>query len=254
MDKIRFIEFDFAYEHRGSGTPLVLIHGFPLDGGVWNEVVPLLEDKFEILIPDLRGFGMSTTGNVPPSMDIYARDIADMLDYFRLEKAAIVGHSMGGYIALAFARLYPNRVSGLGLVSSQALADTPERKQGRYDTAAQVAEKGVSVVVEAMTSKFTSDLELQEIAREIMQSQKPQGVMDALKAIAERMDASASLSDFKFPVVIVHGDADMLIPLDRARDMKNSIPHAHLIELKGVGHLPMLESPQETAKALIKLA
>ncbi|MCI0551523.1 MAG: alpha/beta hydrolase, partial [Anaerolineae bacterium] len=120
MEKIRFILFNLAYTHRGKGTPLVLLHGFPLDSSIWNEVASLLEDSFELIIPDLRGFGESSTMEYPTTMDDYASDIADMLDYFRIQKAAIAGHSMGGYVALAFARLYPERVSGLALVSSQA--------------------------------------------------------------------------------------------------------------------------------------
>jgi len=253
MDTIRFIDFDFAYEQRGNGTPLVLIHGFPLDGRVWNNVAPLLEDRFELLIPDLRGFGMSTTGNDQPSMDMYARDIANMLDYFGFEKATMVGHSMGGYVALAFAKQYPNRISGLGLVSSQAIADSPERKQGRYDTAAQVEEKGVNVVADSMTAKFTANIELQRVAREIILKQNVQGVAHALRAMAERKDAMVWLSSFSFPVVILHGDDDQLIPIDRAREIKGSIPHAHFVELKGAGHVPMMASPQETAEALMQL-
>jgi pimeloyl-ACP methyl ester carboxylesterase len=157
---------------------------------------------------------------------------------------------MGGYVALAFAKNYPQRVNGLGLVSSQALADAPERKQGRYDTAAQVAERGIGVVVEAMTPKFTSDERVRAVAQSVMEQQRPNGIIGALKAMAEREDLSTRLADFKFPVVLVHGDQDALIPIDRAREVKNAIPRAHLVELKGVGHLPMLEAAEETAKAL----
>ena len=90
-------------------------------------------------------------------MDDYAADIAGLLDQLGIQKTAIAGHSMGGYVALAFASLYPDRVSGLGLVSSQVLADPPDRREGRYKSAAEVAEKGITGVVEAMTPKFTSD-------------------------------------------------------------------------------------------------
>ena len=85
----------------------MLLHGFPLDHHLWDEVVPLLEDTFDVILPDLRGFGESTTVDSPYSMDDYASDIAGLLDHLGIQKAAIVGHSMGGYAALAFARLYP---------------------------------------------------------------------------------------------------------------------------------------------------
>ena len=232
---------------------MLLLHGYPLDGSIWSEVVPLLVDRFELIIPDLRGFGESTTVNTPYTMDTFASDVLGLLDHLGFEKTALAGHSMGGYVALAFAKNYPDRLSGLGLVSSQALADPPERKQGRYDTAAQVSEKGVGVVVEAMTSKFTSDRRVQAVAQSVMEQQKPDGIMGALKAMAEREDLSARLSDFRFPLVLVHGDQDALIPVERAREIKAAVPRANLAELKGVGHLPMLEAVEETARALRNL-
>jgi pimeloyl-ACP methyl ester carboxylesterase len=139
------------------------------------------------------------------------------------------------------------------LVSSQVLADAPERKQGRYDTAAQVAEKGIGVVVEAMTPKFTADERVRAFVQSVMEQQRPAGIIGALKAMAEREDSSAVVAGLKFPVVLLHGDADALIPVDRAREVKETIYHAHLVELKGAGHLPMMEAPEETARALSHL-
>jgi pimeloyl-ACP methyl ester carboxylesterase len=250
MQKININGIELTYTRHGSGTPLVLLHGYPLDGSIWSEVVPLLADRFELIIPDLRGFGESTTVDALYTMDTFASDVAGLLNHLGFEKTALAGHSMGGYVALAFAKNYPERVSGLGLVASQAVADAPERKQGRYDTAKQVAEKGIGVVVEAMSSKFTPDERMRAVAQSVMEQQRPNAIIGALKAMAEREDLSALLAEFKFPVVLVHGDQDALIPIERAREVKNAIPRAHLVELKGVGHLPMLEAAEETAKAL----
>ena len=161
---------------------------------------------------------------------------------------------MGGYVALAFARFYPERVSGLALVSSQAPADPPERKEGRYKSAADVAQNGINSVVETMTPKFTADPLLQVRTREIMEKQPPAAYIGALKAMAERTDSTPLLSAFAFPVVIVHGDADALIPIDRAREVRDAIPGSLYVELKGVGHVPMLEAAKETAEALKRLA
>lgn len=250
MQKINVNGIEFAYTRHGDGTPLVLLHGYPLDGSIWSEVVPLLTDRFDLIIPDLRGFGESTTVDAPYTMNTFASDVAGLLDHLRFEKAAIAGHSMGGYVALAFAKLYPDRVTGLGLISSQVLADAPDRRQGRYDTVDQVAEKGIGVVVEAMTPKFTPDERVRAFAQSVMEQQRSNAIIGALKAMAEREDTSSLLADFKFPVVLVHGDEDALIPIERAREVKNAISRAHLVELKGVGHLPMMESAEETAQAL----
>ena len=254
MDKMKINNLELAYVRRGKGTPLVLLHGFPLDHHLWDDIAPLLEDRFDLILPDLRGFGESTTVDAPYSMDDYASDIAGLLDQLGIQKAVIAGHSMGGYVALAFARLYPARVSGLALISSQVLADPYDRKEGRYKSAADVAEKGIGGVVEAMTSKFTSDARLQTIARSIMEKQKPGAYIGALKAMAERTDSTSLLSTFKFPVMVVHGEADALIPVARAHEVKAALPDSYYVELKDTGHVPMLEAAKETAEALLRLA
>ena len=254
MEKVNVNGIQLAYARRGDGPTLVLLHGFPLDHHLWDEVAALLDDTFDVIIPDLRGFGNSTMIDVPHGMDDYASDVASLLDQLNIKKAAIVGHSMGGYVALAFARLYPDRVSGLGLVSSQVLSDAPERKEGRYKSAADVEANGIDSVVEAMTPKFTTDEKLQSYARSSMERQQPAAYIGALRAMAERADSTPLLSSFHFPVVIIHGDADSLIPIDRAREVKAALPQANLVEIPGAGHMPMMEAKAKTAEALKHLA
>jgi pimeloyl-ACP methyl ester carboxylesterase len=250
MEKLSVNGIQLAYARRGHGRPLLLVHGFPLDHHLWDEVVPLLEDRFDIILPDLRGFGGSSNIDSFYTMEDYASDLAGLLDHLGIQKAAIVGHSMGGYVALAFARLFPERVLGLGLVASQVAADSEERKQGRYKSAAEVGEHGITSVVESMTPKFTSDERLQAFARESMEKQQPAAYIGALKAMAERVDSTPLLPSFNFPVVLVHGDADVLIPIDRAREVKAALPQAHLVEIAGAGHMPMMEAKEQTADAL----
>ena len=254
MNKINVNGIQLAYERRGKGTPLVLLHGYPLDHHLWDEVLPLLEGTFDIILPDLRGFGESATVDSTSSMDEYASDIAGLLDQLNIQKTAIVGHSMGGYVALAFTRLYPDRVSGLGLISSQVLSDPPDRKEGRYKSAADVAENGIGSVVATMTPKFTADERLQSFARASMERQQPAAYIGALKAMAERLDSTSLLSSLKVPVVIIHGNSDALIPADRAREVKTALPEAYLVEISGAGHMPMMEAKEKTAQALKHLA
>jgi pimeloyl-ACP methyl ester carboxylesterase len=244
---------DLSYERRGTGTPLVLIHGFPLDLSIWDAIVPLLESDFDLIIPDLRGFGESSTVDTPYTMLDFANDIAGLLDFLGVEKAFFAGHSMGGYVALAFAREYPDRVNGLALVSSQAADDAPERKAGRYKTAKDVLEKGVDAVAESMTPKLSANEKVQEFANLLMKAQSKAGLVGALKAMAEREDFTSVLPEFNFPVLLIHGDADALIPIDRAKEIKSVLPAAQLIKLKKAGHMPMMEFPKETAEALKKL-
>ncbi len=255
-----------GYARRGKGVPLVLLHGYPLDHHLWDAVAPLLEDTFDLILPDLRGFGESSTVDSFYAMEDFAADIAGLLDELGIQKTAIAGHSMGGYVALAFARLFPKRVRGLGLVSSQAAADSSQRKDARYKSAAVVADKGISSVVEAMAPKFTADKNLQAFARKSMERQQPAAYIGALKAMAERVDSTSLLSSlrhalsgsqggaFHFPLVLIHGDADQLIPIDRAREIKAILPEAYLVEISKAGHMPMMENKQKTAEALKYLA
>lgn len=254
MDTLEINGIRLAYDRRGRGTPLVLLHGYPLDHRLWDEIAPLLEDQFDLILPDLRGFGGSSTVDEFYTMEDYASDIAGLLDSLGIQKTAIAGHSMGGYVALAFARLYPERVTGLGLISSQVLADTPAKREDRFKSAAEVADKGPARVVEAMAPKFTNDPRLQAFARSTMELQQPAAYIGALKAMGERVDSTPLLETIDYPVVIVHGDADNLIPIDRAREVKAALPNAYLVEISGAGHLPMMEAKEKTAEALRHLA
>jgi pimeloyl-ACP methyl ester carboxylesterase len=250
MKKIQVNNITLAYERLGNGTPLMLLHGYPLDHTIWNDVASLLKNDFDLILPDLRGFGQSTTVETPYTLSDMTDDLAELLDYLKIEKIALAGHSMGGYVALAFAKKYPQRVSGLGLVASQAVADSPEGKERRYQTAADVAQKGVSIVAEAMTSKLSADLNVQALVRAVIKQQTPSVVIGALKAMAEREDLLSYLSSVAFPVTLIHGNSDVLISIERAKEINAVAPSARLIELRGAGHMPMMEFPNETADGL----
>lgn len=253
MDKLNVNGIQIAYERRGTGMPLVLLHGYPLDHRIWDEVVPLLEDDFEMILPDLRGFGQSELVESQYTIADMAADVAALLDELGIENTYIAGHSMGGYVSLAFVRNYRERVLGLGLIASQALGDSPERKDGRYATADEIMQTGVGPVVESMSPKLTPDERVQAYVRDMVAEQSPIGLANALKAMGERFDSTLILPTFKFPVVLVHGTADELIPVERAREIKAVLKPAYLVELSGVGHMPMMEDPQEIADTLKKL-
>ena len=253
MEKVNINGIQIAYTRKGTGKPLVLVHGYPLDHTIWDEVRPLLESDFDLILPDLRGFGESDVVETQYKMVDMAADIAGLLDELGIEKTAIAGHSMGGYVALAFANAYPKRMAGLGLVASQAPADPPERKQGRYEAAEEIMKTGVQPVADGMSGKLTPDERVQAYVRGLIAKQHPAGLAGALKAMAERDDSTSSLSSFQYPVVVIHGEADELIPVQRAQEVKSAISQATLMELSGVGHMPMMEDSQATITTLKKL-
>ena len=250
MQKVNIDGIQMAYARRGEGIPLVLIHGYPLDHSIWDPLAPFLEHQFDLIVPDLRGFGESEAMSADNSIVDYASDIAGLLTHLKIRKAYVAGHSMGGYAALAFAREYEERVSGLAMISSQMAADPPDRKEARYATAKQVTEQGVGSVAEAMAPKLSVEQHWQAYARDLILRQSPAGVASALYAMAGRPDSSEIFAALPFPVVIVHGGADELIPVQKGRDMKAALPAAHYVELPGAGHLPMMEQPERVAEVL----
>jgi 3-oxoadipate enol-lactonase len=241
---------ELAYERRGRGTPLVLIHGYPLDHTIWNPVVTLLESDFDLILPDLRGFGQSEAVQTRYLLTDMAADIAALLDLLKIEKSVIAGHSMGGYVSLAFARCYPMRVHGLGLVASQAIADPPEKKAGRYQMADRVETNGVGEVAESMSALLTADTHLQTTLKQLILRQPRKGVAGALRAMADRPDSTEILPTLDFPVAIIHGLADKIMPIERAREVRAAVKKGSLVEIAGVGHMPMMEASQVTADAL----
>lgn len=250
MQKANIDGINIAYARRGAGAPLLLIHGYPLDHSIWDELAPLLEHEFDLIIPDLRGFGQSDVMEADDSIIDYASDLAGLLSHLKIKKAYVAGHSMGGYVALAFAREYEERVAGLAMVASQMAGDAPDRKEARYTSARQVLEQGVAPVAESMAPKLSANPEIQDFARTLIAKQSPLGLFSALYAMADRPDSSDIFAAFPFPVVIVHGDSDALIPVERGREMKAALASAHYVELPGVGHLLMMENPLGVAQAV----
>ena len=252
MEMTRVNGIRLAYDRLGVGAPLLLLHGFPLDHSTWSPLATCLGANFDLIMPDLPGFGQSGLPESEYSFEEVASDLAELLDQLNIQKTYIAGHSMGGYVALAFAHIYPTRVIGLALIGSQALPDTPERKASRYHTAGQVALIGCEAVVE-MAKNLSASPQFVPFFREVILRQQPAGLIYALKAMAARPNAIKFFKFFKFPVALVHGLADGLIPPERAREIKSLLPQAILTELPGVGHAPMLEAPEQTALALLMM-
>src|SRR3990170_4190445 len=139
----------------GMGLPLVFLHGFPLSRGVWQKQIDAFRSTYRVIAPDLRGFGNSETQPGPTTMAQYAEDVhALLLHQLTTGPVVLIGHSMGGYVALAFARQFPEMLRGLVLVSTKAGNDTAEAAAGRRAMAEKVKAEGVQVVIDAMAPKM----------------------------------------------------------------------------------------------------
>jgi pimeloyl-ACP methyl ester carboxylesterase len=172
------------------------------------------------------------------------------MDKMGLEKAVLVGHSMGGYVSLAFAQAYPNRLLGLGLIATQAAADLPEKRQGRLKTASSVKRRGVKVVAQAMAPKLTPKTELVQPMFDLMMRANRLAVIGALQGMAERSDLTGELSEIHVPAVVVAGGQDQFLTQENMRTMAQMLPKCWLVEIPEGGHMPMLETPERVAESI----
>ena len=250
-------DIELYAEIRGEGEAVVLLHGFPLTHSIWEATAASLAREYRVVAPDLRGMGESGLSAGPYLMEQLAGDIAAMLDALGIERATIVGHSLGGYVALAFARMYDARVAKLALVASRLIADTPEIAAARRALAARLEAQGAIdfALDEPLPSLVASggNGTLLENAREIARENTPTGLAAVLRGMAMRDDARDIAGELMMPVAVLAGAEDPGISLDEARAVADGFPDAELVVLERVAHLPMLEDPAGLERALRSL-
>jgi pimeloyl-ACP methyl ester carboxylesterase len=249
-------------EQNGSGPPILLIHGYPLNREMWRPQINSLSTSFNVIAPDLRGHGDSEPAASPYTMDLLADDCATVLKVLGIDQPVIVcGLSMGGYVSFAFYRKFPSLVAGLILAATRAGADATEAKLNRDKAAALAVEKGTYVVIEGMLPLILSPKTYEqrpELVREvenIMGETSLEGIVGALMGMKLRPDSTPDLGEIEVPVLIVHGADDQIIPLSEAESMHASLPDSTLKIIPDAGHLPNLEQPQlfnQTALQFLK--
>ncbi|WP_042373592.1 alpha/beta fold hydrolase [Streptacidiphilus neutrinimicus] len=240
----------------GSGTPLVLLHAFPLSARMWESQLDELPGSdgtdARVLAVDLRGFGGTELGADAPSLDLLADDVALLLDAAGIEQAVLGGLSMGGYVAMAFARRHPGRLSGLLLADTKGTADTETARANRERVAkAVLARDSVRLLVDEQlpapllggtTAKRCP--KLVDYVAELIGEASPASVAWAQRAMAARPDSLDSLRTVDVPALVVVGDEDELTPVPEAEALAAALPHADLTILPGAGHLSALEVPE----------
>ncbi len=241
---------DLFFEQAGQGIPLVLVHGYPLDHTTWQPVIPFLQTGVRVIVPDLRGFGKSPAADGVYSMDLLAGDVCALLDQLKIPRAVIIGHSMGGYVTLAFARLFPERLLGFGLVGSKTAADAPDKQAGRKEMAEAIQQRGMQVAVERMLPSLTRDAGVAKQISGIMLSTSVRAGAGASLGMAERADSTDLVSEMNVPALIVVGTDDPFSPLDAAHELVHRMKNARLVIIDGAGHMMMMEQPQTVAAGL----
>lgn len=256
--KTRINGVEIAYADQGTGTPILFVHGYPLNKTMWDDQVKGLSPRFRVVTMDLRGHGESEAPLWFSTMEVFADDVCALLDHLKIGRTVLAGLSMGGYIALAFYRKYKNRVKGLVLADTRPQPDTPEGKQGRF-TAAQTAHKnGAGAIADVMVPKLlsaqsvTGRPDLVQAVRQMITKTPVTGIAADLMAMAERTDSVALLPEITCPTLIIVGEQDKLTPPADAQLMAQKIPNAQLEIIPGAGHLSNIEQPEAFTAAVRK--
>jgi YbgC/YbaW family acyl-CoA thioester hydrolase len=255
IDRITVNGVSLAVETRGSGLPIVFLHGFPLDRTIWRHQLDTLSGYRRIAY-DFRGMGRSDAPDLGYSMAMYADDLAALLDALGEDRVVLCGLSMGGYVAFEFLRRHRSRVRGLILMDTRAEADSAEGRKARDGLVAKVRDLGAIAAAEAMLPRFftaTVPADIIESVREMILRAPAPGIIGALTAMRERSDSSPLLSGLVgIPTLVVVGQEDVITPPGLSEQMAAVIPEARLVEIPGSGHLPCIEQPVPTTRAILK--
>lgn|SRR3990167_1112744 len=253
----RFEHRYISYTDIGHGKPLVLIHAFPADQALWTPQLTALEKYFRVITLDLWGFGQSEpVDGQAVTMTDDADEVKHLLDRLHIKKAIIGGESMGGYVALAFLKKYPNRVRGLILSDTQSIADTDATKAKREATAIDVLAHGTTQFINGfMPNALSKEAQPKKITflKNILGSQTTTAAASALRGMALREDTSNILSQTLLPILIIFGENDSLISPQQSMNMHTIAKNSKLVSIAHAGHLSSLEQPDAWNQAVVEM-
>ncbi|MBC8162167.1 MAG: alpha/beta fold hydrolase [Roseiflexaceae bacterium] len=243
------------YRDEGQGAPLLLIHAFPLNSVMWEPQIAALAPRMRVIAPDLPGFGQSNYASGDSSLDRYADTLAALLDHLELDRTAVLGLSMGGYIAFALLRRHAVRVSALVLADTKAGADSDEAKAKRTENAAVAMAQGQAAIAERVLPTLLSPDapdSLRAHVRELIDANSREGIAAALRSMARRPDSSDMLAGIAVPTAVIVGEHDTLTPPSESEHLASSIPGATLTVIPGAAHISNLEQPEAFNSALLQ--
>jgi pimeloyl-ACP methyl ester carboxylesterase len=258
----RSFEFDnrqMGYVKTGAGPAVILLHGFGEDHHIFNSTVAMLEKTYTVYTPDLLGTGMSSINTFPSnfSIEYLADSIAALLQHEKIENCTLLGHSMGGYVTVAFAKKYPQFLKGLGLLHSTALPDSPIKIENRLRGITFIQKFGAASFLETTAANLFGSFAQKnhpQIITDFIQS-IPAFTNEALthyyQAMMARPDVTSVLEATQLPVLFILGDQDMPVALEDTLPQTKMPKRAYLYVLENCGHMGMLEQPIHFNKAVL---
>ncbi len=259
-EKMKEIDQQTVSDSGGSGKVLVFLHGFCESKEVWEAFCQPFRESYRVIAIDLPGFGKNTAPRPSYSMEEAAAYVNKVLKALEIKKCLLVGHSMGGYVALAFAEKYSSMVSGLCLFHSSALPDTKEKKATRTKTIKFIKKNGVSVFMDSFTAPLFSPTKRKYFAKEIKmlttigKETRQEAVLGAIKGMRDRKKRIKVLKDARYPVLFIAGKDDQAVTVEQTLAQCYIPANSTVVFLAKTGHQGMFEKPMETRNALRSFA
>ena len=256
MQSLRSDDAEIFYEVQGNGPAVVLLHPFPSHHGFWLPVIPALESRYRLILPDLRGHGESGVGQGPAVMAKHAADVARIMDATGVGTAAFVVCSIGGYILFEFLRRFRPRVSALALCNTKPQPDSPEARANRLKAADTVLQEGTEPFLKTLTPKLLGATtiatrpDLVEGALRMMRKMSAEDISQVQRGMVERPDSVPSLKAIHLPTLIVIGEEDAFATAADGELMRQNIPGSRLKIIPKAGHYAPWERPEEVAPLL----
>jgi pimeloyl-ACP methyl ester carboxylesterase len=254
LKQIQYKNTSISYSDTGKGAAVVLLHGFLENKNMWKDLAPILSQKNRVITIDLLGHGATNCLGYVHSMEDNAEIVKAVLSHLRIRKAALVGHSMGGYVALAFAELYPNTIKGLVLMNSTAREDSAERKHNRDRAIKAVKQNYMNFVRLSVVNLFSEknrerlENEIENVKTEALKTPL-QGIVASLEGMKIRKDRQIILQEDLFPKLLLLGEKDgVLIYKDNLHQIENT--DVKLVTFPD-GHMSHIENKEELAKVLL---
>jgi pimeloyl-ACP methyl ester carboxylesterase len=243
------------YVEAGKGPVVVLLHGFLESIFMWENFVELWSENYHIIAIDLPGHGQSEVLDNIQSMELIAEAVNEVVQKLTDEPVALVGHSMGGYVSLAFADLFPKRVKGICMFHSTALEDSPAKKKDR-ERAVKVIRMNPAVFINEAIPNLFAPGNMVRLGSEIDLLKKEalktpiEGITSCLLGMRDRSDKLEMIEKVDFPVLFVIGKEDPIIPYEKMLVQMNASKYIEALVLENVGHMGFIEAEKETREGI----
>lgn len=254
MKTLLYKKTNISYTDSGKGTAIVLLHGFLENKKMWQEYIDLFSEKYRVIAIDLLGHGKSESLGYVHSMEDNANAVHEVLEHLNIPKAIIVGHSMGGYVGLAFAELFPKNISKLVLLNSTSKEDSHEKKINRNRAIKAVKQNAVNFVSLAIANLFSENNrtrladEIEKVREQALKTPL-QGIVASLEGMKIRKDREKLLHKNLFPVLLILGKKDPVLNYeDSISQIENTT--AELVSFED-GHMSHIENKDELKPILL---